>query len=226
MVDQLTFWVPASVRTDSIRVVCGLFQGDERLPLTRGGGRGDRAERADVVRLSVQRPLAPTSGSIPTLWVPRQHLLNVCVATCMACANCQHTRRAAPRPSRTSRHTWVHVLDSAMSSLGQGAFAAIGWAKRCHACGQIRELSGAVLFAGPSPQPLSRRERGSASPIRSLRGTSPARGDEARRCARRGGRGSVRRVCWQSVRIDQPATPTFNKGCREKISGSAQRSSR
>lgn len=72
MVDQVAFWVPASVRTDAIRVVCGLFEGEERLPLTRGGGRGDRGERAEVVRLSVQRPLAPTSGGLPTLWVPRR----------------------------------------------------------------------------------------------------------------------------------------------------------
>jgi hypothetical protein len=75
MVDQVSFWVPASVRTDSIRVVCGLFQADERLPLTRGAGRGKHdgsGERAEVVRLSVQRPLAPTSGGIPTIWVPRR----------------------------------------------------------------------------------------------------------------------------------------------------------
>jgi len=69
MVDQLGFWVPASVRTDTIRLICGFFRGDERLPLTRGAGR---AERAEVAKLSVQRPLAPTSGGIPTLWVPRR----------------------------------------------------------------------------------------------------------------------------------------------------------
>jgi hypothetical protein len=72
MVDQVSFWVPASVRTDSIRLVCGLFQGDERMPLTRGAGRGERATRAEVTKLSVQRPPAPSSHSLPTLWVPRR----------------------------------------------------------------------------------------------------------------------------------------------------------
>lgn len=72
MVDQLSFWVPANVRTDTIRVICGIFREEERLPLTRGAGRGERAERAEVAKLSVQRPLAPTSGGIPTLWVPRR----------------------------------------------------------------------------------------------------------------------------------------------------------
>jgi Carbohydrate family 9 binding domain-like len=68
MVDQVAFWVPTSLRTDSIRLVCGFFQGEERLRLTRGAQTGERAE---VVRLPVQRPLAPTSGALPTIWVPR-----------------------------------------------------------------------------------------------------------------------------------------------------------
>lgn len=72
MVDQLSFWVPSSVRTDEIRLVCGLFSEEGRLPLTRGGGAGERAERAEVVRLAIQRPLAPTAGGIPTIWVPRR----------------------------------------------------------------------------------------------------------------------------------------------------------
>lgn len=66
-VDQVGFWVPASVRTDSISVVCGLFDGEQRLPLTHGTQSG---ERARVIELAVQRPLSPTSGAIPTLWVP------------------------------------------------------------------------------------------------------------------------------------------------------------
>jgi hypothetical protein len=69
MVDQVAFWVPASVRTDQVRVVCGLFQGDQRLEITGGRARGERAE---VVRLAVQRPPAPSAGVVPTLWVPRK----------------------------------------------------------------------------------------------------------------------------------------------------------
>lgn len=69
MVDQVSFWIPASLRTDGVRVVCGLFQGEDRLPVTRGAAHGDRAE---VVRLVVQRPLAPSAGIVPTLWVPRK----------------------------------------------------------------------------------------------------------------------------------------------------------
>jgi hypothetical protein len=68
-VDQLAFWVPSSVRTDSISVVCGLFRGDERLQLTRGAASG---ERAQVVRLAVQRPIAPGAGVLPVMWVPRR----------------------------------------------------------------------------------------------------------------------------------------------------------
>ncbi len=68
-VDHVAFWVPASVRTDSISLVCGLFKGDERLALTRGAATG---ERARVVRLAVQRPLAPTSGILPMIWIPRR----------------------------------------------------------------------------------------------------------------------------------------------------------
>jgi hypothetical protein len=66
-VDQLAFVVPATVRTDTISVVCGLFRDEERLPLTRGAQKG---ERVVVARLAVQRPIAPTAGIVPVLWVP------------------------------------------------------------------------------------------------------------------------------------------------------------
>ncbi len=68
-VDQIAFWVPNSLRTDSISIVCGLFRGDERLPITHGGGAGGRAL---VVKLAVQRPFAPSAGSLPVVWVPRR----------------------------------------------------------------------------------------------------------------------------------------------------------
>ncbi|HEX2871253.1 MAG TPA: carbohydrate-binding family 9-like protein [Polyangiaceae bacterium] len=67
--DQVAFWVPASLRTDSISVVCGLFAGDERLALTAGSQTG---ERARVIKLQVQRPFAASSGAIPTIWIPRR----------------------------------------------------------------------------------------------------------------------------------------------------------
>lgn len=69
MVDQVAFWVPSSLRTDGLRVVCGLFQGEERLPITHGAAP---AERAEVVRLAVQRSPSPSAGALPTLWVPRK----------------------------------------------------------------------------------------------------------------------------------------------------------
>ena len=76
-VDQLAFWVPNSLRTDSISVVCGVFRGDERLKLTRGAQTGAKTgaitgDRALVVTLAVQRPIAPSAGSLPVLWVPRR----------------------------------------------------------------------------------------------------------------------------------------------------------
>ncbi len=70
-VDQVAFWVPTSLRTDSISIVCGVFRGDERLPITRGG-HGGAGERALVTKLAVQRPIAPSAGSLPVLWVPRR----------------------------------------------------------------------------------------------------------------------------------------------------------
>ena len=68
-VDQQAFWVPATVRTDNISIVCGLFRDSERLPITRGPQQG---ERARVVRLAVQRPIEPASTTLPVMWVPRR----------------------------------------------------------------------------------------------------------------------------------------------------------
>jgi hypothetical protein len=68
-VDQQAFWVPPTVRTDNISIVCGLFRGAERLAITRGPQQG---ERARVVRLAVQRPIEPTSLTLPVMWVPRR----------------------------------------------------------------------------------------------------------------------------------------------------------
>lgn len=67
-VDQVAFWVPSSLRTDSISVVCGLFRDDQRLKITRGA---PAAERALVAKLRVERPLGPTATALPLLWVPR-----------------------------------------------------------------------------------------------------------------------------------------------------------
>jgi hypothetical protein len=66
-VDQVSFWVPATVRTDSISIVCGLFRGDERLPLTAGTQKG---ERARVATLAIKHPLPASSFATPTIWVP------------------------------------------------------------------------------------------------------------------------------------------------------------
>jgi hypothetical protein len=67
-VDQVDFWVPSSLRTDSISIVCGLFRGDERLKITRGA---PAAERALIAKLPVQRPLQPSAAALPQLWVPQ-----------------------------------------------------------------------------------------------------------------------------------------------------------
>jgi Carbohydrate family 9 binding domain-like len=66
-VDQLAFWIPPSVRTDTVSIVCGLFRDDERLAITRGAQKG---ERVVVAKLPVQRPIAPSAGVVPVLWVP------------------------------------------------------------------------------------------------------------------------------------------------------------
>ena len=66
-VDSLAFWIPQTVRTDTVSVVCGLFRDDERLPITRGAQTG---ERVVVAKLAVQRPIAPATSPVPVLWVP------------------------------------------------------------------------------------------------------------------------------------------------------------
>jgi hypothetical protein len=68
-VDQVSFWIPTSVRTDSISIVCGLFRGDERLPLTAGAQKG---ERVKVAKLAVKRTLPPSAFATPTVWVPQR----------------------------------------------------------------------------------------------------------------------------------------------------------
>ena len=66
-VDQIAFSVPSTVRTDSISIVCGIFRGDERLPLTAGAQKG---ERARVATLAIKHPLPASSFATPTIWVP------------------------------------------------------------------------------------------------------------------------------------------------------------
>lgn len=69
-VDELAFFVPSGVRTDTIRVVCGAFRGGERLPIAGKAGR--EATRATVVQLHVTRPPSPVFDSPPLLWVPER----------------------------------------------------------------------------------------------------------------------------------------------------------
>jgi hypothetical protein len=70
-VDQFAFWVPSTLRTDSISIVCGLFRGQERLPITRGAQKGDRVR---VTKLPVQRPpAASANAAVPVAWVPVRH---------------------------------------------------------------------------------------------------------------------------------------------------------
>jgi len=68
--DSFAFWVPANLRTDSIRLVCGLFRGSERLAITSPARAPDR-ERATVATLRVLRPPAAAASSpTPVLWLP------------------------------------------------------------------------------------------------------------------------------------------------------------
>lgn len=64
--DQFSFWIPSTVRTDSVTLVCGLFRDKERLPITRGPQKG---ERVQIARLAVQRPPAVSLSSVPVVWV-------------------------------------------------------------------------------------------------------------------------------------------------------------
>jgi len=66
-VDQLAFWVPQSLRTATISIVCGLFSDAQRLPVTSGAQQGAQIV---VAKLPVQRPIAPSAGILPVLWVP------------------------------------------------------------------------------------------------------------------------------------------------------------
>ncbi len=71
-VDKQAFSVPLSLRTDSISIKTGLFRGDERLPITRGGGPEHAGDRALVAVLPITRPSKPASSIPPVLWVPRR----------------------------------------------------------------------------------------------------------------------------------------------------------
>lgn len=64
--DKQAFSIPKDLRTDSIKLVCGLFRGDERLKITAGRQQSDRAIIAD---LPVARPPKPV-GIPPVIWVP------------------------------------------------------------------------------------------------------------------------------------------------------------
>lgn len=67
--DSFAFWVPANLRTDSIRLVCGLFRGSERLPIT--APQQAEGERATVAKLRVLRgPAVLPSSPTPILWLP------------------------------------------------------------------------------------------------------------------------------------------------------------
>jgi hypothetical protein len=68
--DDFSFYVPSTVRTDTLRVVCGVYRGNERLKL--GGGEGAEASRATVLRLEMALPPPPGTSSIPVLWVQRR----------------------------------------------------------------------------------------------------------------------------------------------------------
>jgi hypothetical protein len=73
-VDSFAFWIPSSVRTDSISLVCGLYRDQERLaisgenPDTPAHLRG----RALVAKLPITRSPAPATTPAPLLWVPRR----------------------------------------------------------------------------------------------------------------------------------------------------------
>lgn len=68
-VDQFAFWVPSTVRTDTISIVCGMFRGKERLPITRGLRDPQHRDRIEVAKLPVQRPPATSVGAVPVVWV-------------------------------------------------------------------------------------------------------------------------------------------------------------
>lgn len=80
-VDQLAFWVPSTVRTDSISVLSGCYRDAERLPVTRtarptarpGTSSASVAGPRDsvlVATLPLTRAIAPGAAVLPTLWVP------------------------------------------------------------------------------------------------------------------------------------------------------------
>ena len=102
-VDQVAFWVPSSLRTDSFSVVCGVFRDAERLKLTRGGATGGTGERALVVTLSVERPVSPSASSLPVLWVPRRLPASPLVID-----------------GKLDEPSWAHAAASALVNVGTG----------------------------------------------------------------------------------------------------------
>jgi hypothetical protein len=72
--DQFSFWVPSRVRTDSLRLVCGLFRERERLKLSSPPRAASRdAERALITTLSVSLPGTASPSALPSLWVPPRY---------------------------------------------------------------------------------------------------------------------------------------------------------
>lgn len=76
-VDSFAFWVPSSVRTDTLSLVSGLFHARDRLPISRRppatAPRHD-GDRALVTRLELTPTPVAVPSAIPELWVPRRSL--------------------------------------------------------------------------------------------------------------------------------------------------------
>lgn len=69
-VDNFAFFVPSSVRTETIRVVAGVYRGSERLLVD--GKSGLEATRATVAKLDVVHAPLAGSSSVPVAWVQRR----------------------------------------------------------------------------------------------------------------------------------------------------------
>jgi len=67
-VDEQSFTVPAALRSDSLRIVAGLYRDQQRLPVRAGPHLGTRGLLASV---SVTRPPTRSATGVPELWVPR-----------------------------------------------------------------------------------------------------------------------------------------------------------
>lgn len=79
-VDALAFWVPTTVRTDSISLLAGCYRDAERLRVTAaprgalrsrtGSALAPPADSVLVATLPLTRAIAPSAAVLPTLWVP------------------------------------------------------------------------------------------------------------------------------------------------------------